>query len=199
MSGRCQRSAVQPPASLANLGQRFGQSAVDEVNGIEALCGNNPADPPEGDSTSCTSQIEKSGYIVRVYAHMHLLGRSFKMVLNPGRRRQRPSSTCPTSISTTRSRKPQTAPFPLPLVNRCRSRAPMIRRWRRSCRSCASARTPLRHLGRRVNRRDVHRSRVDVGRPAQPTRQPLTACCRLSAAVPAPQCWGEPEERVVPA
>jgi hypothetical protein len=71
-------------ASLANLGQRFGQTAVEEVNGIEALCGNNPADPPEGDSTSCTSKIQKSGYLVRVYAHMHLLGRSFKMVLNPG-------------------------------------------------------------------------------------------------------------------
>jgi Copper type II ascorbate-dependent monooxygenase, C-terminal domain len=71
-------------ASLANLGQRFGQTAVEEVNGIEALCGNKPADPPEGDSTSCTSQIGDSGYIVRVYAHMHLLGQSFKMVLNPG-------------------------------------------------------------------------------------------------------------------
>jgi hypothetical protein len=71
-------------ASLANQGQRFGQSAVEEVNGIEALCGNNPSDPPVGDSTSCDSSIEKSGYIVRVQAHMHLLGRTFKMVLNPG-------------------------------------------------------------------------------------------------------------------
>ena len=71
-------------ASLANLGQRFGPTAVAEVNGIEALCGNNPSDPPEGDSTSCTSRIQKSGYMVRVYAHMHLLGQSFKMVLNPG-------------------------------------------------------------------------------------------------------------------
>jgi hypothetical protein len=71
-------------ASLANLGQRFGPIAVAEVNGIEGLCGNNPSNPPEGDSTSCTSAIEKSGYIVRAYAHMHLLGRSFKMVLNPG-------------------------------------------------------------------------------------------------------------------
>jgi hypothetical protein len=71
-------------ASLANLGQRFGQAAVEEVNGIEGLCGNNPADPPEGDSTSCTSKLQKSGYVVRVYAHMHLLGQSFKMVLNPG-------------------------------------------------------------------------------------------------------------------
>ena len=71
-------------ASLANLGQRFGSSAVAEVNGIEALCGENPSDPPEGDSASCVSHIGESGYIVRVYAHMHLLGRAFKMVLNPG-------------------------------------------------------------------------------------------------------------------
>ncbi len=70
--------------SLANLGKRFGSTAVQEVDGIESLCGNNPSDPPEGDSTSCVSTIGKSGYIVRVYAHMHLLGRSFQMTLNPG-------------------------------------------------------------------------------------------------------------------
>jgi Copper type II ascorbate-dependent monooxygenase, C-terminal domain len=71
-------------ASVANLGKRFGSTAVEEVDGIESLCGNNPTDPPQGDSTSCVSTIGKSGYIVRVYAHMHLLGRSFQMVLNPG-------------------------------------------------------------------------------------------------------------------
>ncbi len=73
-----------PAASLANLGQRFGPTAVAEVNGIEALCGNNPSNPPEGTTTSCTSRINKSGFIVRTYAHMHLLGVAFKMVLNPG-------------------------------------------------------------------------------------------------------------------
>jgi hypothetical protein len=71
-------------ASLANQGQRFGQTAVEEVNGIEAICGHNPSDPPVGDSASCNTSIGKSGYIVRVQAHMHLLGRTFKMVLNPG-------------------------------------------------------------------------------------------------------------------
>jgi hypothetical protein len=71
-------------ASLANQGQRFGQTAVEEVDGIEALCGHNPSDPPVGDSTSCTSSIDSGGYIDRVQAHMHLLGRTFKMVLNPG-------------------------------------------------------------------------------------------------------------------
>jgi len=71
-------------ASLANLGQRFGQLAVAEVNGIESLCGHNPSDPPAGDTASCMSSINKSGYIVRVQAHMHLLGVSFTMTLNPG-------------------------------------------------------------------------------------------------------------------
>ncbi len=71
-------------ASLANLGKRFGQSAVTFVNTIEAVCGRNPADPPAGDSTSCSWPVYRSGYIVRVGAHMHLLGATFKMVLNPG-------------------------------------------------------------------------------------------------------------------
>jgi Copper type II ascorbate-dependent monooxygenase, C-terminal domain len=71
-------------ASLAYLGQQFGQLAVEEVDGIEGLCGRNPSDPPEGDTTSCVSSIGKTGYIVRVQAHMHLLGVSFTMVLNPG-------------------------------------------------------------------------------------------------------------------
>jgi hypothetical protein len=75
----CSRSA-----SLANLGMRFGESAVRFVNVLESICGRNPADPPAGDSTSCIWPIYNSGYIVRVGAHMHLLGATFKMVLNPG-------------------------------------------------------------------------------------------------------------------
>jgi hypothetical protein len=71
-------------ASLANLGQRFGQSAVQFVNGLEFICGRNASDPPVGDSTSCTWPVETNGYILRVGAHMHLLGVSFTMVLNPG-------------------------------------------------------------------------------------------------------------------
>jgi len=71
-------------ASLANQGQRFGENAVLTVDGIEALCGRDPANPPAGESTSCTSAINSSGYLVRVAPHMHLLGVGFTMVLNPG-------------------------------------------------------------------------------------------------------------------
>jgi hypothetical protein len=71
-------------ASLANLGHRFGQSTVEFVNDLEKACGRNPSDPPEGDSTSCTWPLWGGGYIVRVQGHMHLLGRSLTLALNPG-------------------------------------------------------------------------------------------------------------------
>ena len=71
-------------ASLARQGQEYGESAVGFVNIIESICGRNPTDPPAGDSTSCTFPASASGYIVRAQAHMHLLGQSFKLVLNPG-------------------------------------------------------------------------------------------------------------------
>jgi hypothetical protein len=71
-------------ASLAHQGQEFGPLAVATVDGLEAACGHNPSDPPASDTTSCTFPASASGYIVRAQAHMHLLGQSFKLVLNPG-------------------------------------------------------------------------------------------------------------------
>jgi hypothetical protein len=71
-------------ASLADLGQRFGQSAVGFVNTIEAVCGRNPQNPPAGDTTSCSWPVNQAGTVVRVGAHMHLLGQSMRITLNPG-------------------------------------------------------------------------------------------------------------------
>ncbi len=71
-------------ASLADQGRRFGQTAATFVNIIEQVCGHDPSNPPAGDSTTCTWPITNGGYIVRVQAHMHLLGQSFSMVLDPG-------------------------------------------------------------------------------------------------------------------
>lgn len=71
-------------AELANLGQRFGESAVIFDDTIERICGENPNDPPVGDTASCTWPLGDSGYIVRLGVHMHLLGVSMKFVLDPG-------------------------------------------------------------------------------------------------------------------
>jgi hypothetical protein len=71
-------------ASVADQARRFGPDAATIVNGIELVCGHKPSHPPISDTASCIWPIGKSGYIVRVQAHMHLLGHSFTMVVNPG-------------------------------------------------------------------------------------------------------------------
>lgn len=72
-------------ASLADQGRRFGADQVGIVGFIEEACGHDPSNPPVGDTTSCDSwTVGESGYIVRAQAHMHLLGRSFSLVVNPG-------------------------------------------------------------------------------------------------------------------
>ena len=67
-------------ASLVDLGQRFGQGEVNFVNLINAVCGN----PAYGDSTSCTWPVVNTAVIRRVTPHMHLLGATFTLTLNPG-------------------------------------------------------------------------------------------------------------------
>jgi hypothetical protein len=71
-------------ASLTNLGQRFGNSAIGFVDTLETICGRNPVNPPAGDSTSCTWGVPAGETIMRLGVHMHLLGASMKIVLNPG-------------------------------------------------------------------------------------------------------------------
>jgi len=71
-------------ASLVDLGQRFGQAQVGFVNLIEQICGRDPENPPAGPTTSCVWPVGFSGNVVRVTAHMHLLGQSFQLVLDPG-------------------------------------------------------------------------------------------------------------------
>ena len=71
-------------AEIVNLDQRFGDymGAFDE--GMESQCGEDPANPPVGVSTSCVWRIGQAGYIVRDMAHMHLTGVSETLTLNPG-------------------------------------------------------------------------------------------------------------------
>jgi hypothetical protein len=71
-------------AELVNLDQRFGSYMGFFDAGMETICGEDPANPPEGDSTSCVWHIGMAGYIVRDMAHMHLTGVSETLTLNPG-------------------------------------------------------------------------------------------------------------------
>jgi hypothetical protein len=71
-------------ASLAYLNQRFGPNGIVMAKGIDEICGEDPNNPPVGNTATCTSRVASNGYIDRIQPHMHLLGVSFTMVLNPG-------------------------------------------------------------------------------------------------------------------
>ena len=71
-------------ASLADLGARFGQAAITSVNVMEAICGRNPLNPPAGNTTSCNWPVGNAEVIQRITPHMHLLGQSMTVTLNPG-------------------------------------------------------------------------------------------------------------------
>lgn len=71
-------------ASLADLGQRFGPELPRFVGFLERACGRDPTNPPAGDTTSCTWPLPFSGRILRLTAHMHLLGKGMSIVLDPG-------------------------------------------------------------------------------------------------------------------
>jgi hypothetical protein len=71
-------------ASLDYLAQRFGTDGIGMAKGIDYICGQNPDHPTAGDTATCTWPVGSNGYIVRIQPHMHLLGVSFTMVLNPG-------------------------------------------------------------------------------------------------------------------
>jgi len=72
-------------AQLASVQQRFGASQAQFDNILEMLCGRDPANPPQGTSTSCTLPTDGDSTILQVTAHMHLTGRSMQVVLNPGK------------------------------------------------------------------------------------------------------------------
>ncbi len=70
--------------SLIDLAQRTSQSSVAESEGLNQLCGYNPINPTPSNISICDKKITQNELVVKATPHMHLLGRSLKMILNPG-------------------------------------------------------------------------------------------------------------------
>ncbi len=68
-------------AALADVKSRFGERAGMTADLLHLLC---PGPLTPGPSQSCTRTIEEPGTIIGVAGHMHLLGRSIKIEVNPG-------------------------------------------------------------------------------------------------------------------
>jgi hypothetical protein len=71
-------------ASLLDLEHRFGNEAGTTVAGLQLLCGGNFLRPHEGSTQSCDRRIDAPVTIQAAAGHMHLLGKSIRITLDPG-------------------------------------------------------------------------------------------------------------------
>jgi hypothetical protein len=71
--------------ALADVRARFGDGPGSIANGLHLLCGGGPAGPTQ----SCTREVTSPETIRGVAGHMHLLGRSIRIEVNPGTPRAR--------------------------------------------------------------------------------------------------------------
>lgn len=71
-------------AAVADVQHRFGEDARQPVDGLNKHCNAGKA-PKAGDTQRCDHPAPDAGTIYAVAGHMHLLGRSITMELNPGK------------------------------------------------------------------------------------------------------------------
>ena len=71
-------------AALQSLVSKYGPSAGIAPAGLLLLCGKNVANPRASPVTTCDRRIDTPTKILVVAGHMHLLGASIRLTLNPG-------------------------------------------------------------------------------------------------------------------
>jgi hypothetical protein len=70
--------------ALLDLAHRFGQDSWQTVGGLQLLCDGDPSAPVAGTTQSCDRRITEPTTIHAAAGHMHLLGRSIRIDLDPG-------------------------------------------------------------------------------------------------------------------
>ena len=63
---------------------RFGENTGRTVAGLQLLCGGDPGAPRAGAMQSCDRRIDEPATIFAAAGHMHLLGKTIRIELNPG-------------------------------------------------------------------------------------------------------------------
>jgi hypothetical protein len=69
-------------AAIADVTKRFGEEVGGTEEQLVRMCGNGT--PTPGTTQHCDQPVGQAGTIHAVAGHMHLLGRSIKIELNPG-------------------------------------------------------------------------------------------------------------------
>lgn len=68
-------------AAVKDIGRRFGESSLRQVEMLTRVCG----EPRPGPTQHCDLPVGEGSTLHALAGHMHLLGRSIKVELNPGR------------------------------------------------------------------------------------------------------------------
>ncbi len=76
-------------AAVFDVTERFGEQAAQAVNGLHLLCGGGFGKPEASPVQTCDRTVREAGTVRAVAGHMHLLGRSISVTLNPGTARER--------------------------------------------------------------------------------------------------------------
>ena len=71
--------------SLADLAARTSTTSAFESAGINALCGQDPFKPVASLTSQCDKVINSNFNVIAAAPHMHLLGRTLTITLNPGK------------------------------------------------------------------------------------------------------------------
>jgi hypothetical protein len=80
----CDRSRA-----IADLTARFGPNSGRTVAGLQLLCGGSFTNPRAGNTQHCDRRVGEDMTVRAVAGHMHLLGRSISVTLDPGGARER--------------------------------------------------------------------------------------------------------------
>lgn len=75
--------------SLIDLASRTSITSAFEPTGINALCGQDPFKPAASLTSQCDKVINSNFTVIAAAPHMHLLGRSLTLILNPGKANER--------------------------------------------------------------------------------------------------------------
>jgi hypothetical protein len=70
--------------AVLDLMQRFGSGSGATVAGLQLLCDGNALNPRAGPTQRCDRRVNSPMVVRAAAGHMHLLGRSIKIELNPG-------------------------------------------------------------------------------------------------------------------
>jgi len=70
--------------SLIDLARRTSSASALEAAGLNLICGQSAFNPTPSNTSTCDRKITQNEIVIKATPHMHLLGKSMKLILNPG-------------------------------------------------------------------------------------------------------------------